>query len=27
VPSDCLVMTMEEFMEMLSNENLYQWSL
>jgi hypothetical protein len=24
VPSDCLVMTMEEFMEMLSNENLYQ---
>jgi hypothetical protein len=24
VPSDCLVMTIEEFMEMLSNENIYQ---
>lgn len=24
VPSDCLVLTMEEFMEMLSYENLYQ---
>jgi hypothetical protein len=24
VPADCLVLTMEEFMTMLSNENLYQ---